>query len=65
MVRIEFEFECEYGTFRDALILPEDHSYTEEELQAMKQERFDNWYYIVKNPPQSPEVPVTTAALDG
>lgn len=66
MIRIEFEFESEYGTFRDVLMLPEDHFYTEQDIQNMKQERFDNWYAIVNNPPQpDPEQSVTTAAMDG
>jgi hypothetical protein len=30
-------------TLDDALNLPDDHAYTEEELEAMMQARFDNW----------------------
>lgn len=48
MTRILFEFESEYGTFRDALMLPEDHTHTNEEIEAMKQERFDIWYGMLK-----------------
>lgn len=55
MIKIDFEFDAQpYGTFRDALHLPEDHGLTEEQIQALKQERFDNWWAIV-NPPPSDE----------
>lgn len=66
MIKIDFEFETEkYGVYRDALYLPEDHQHTDEELEAMKQERFNNWLNIV-NPPASdepivPEEPLTPA----
>ena len=43
MISIIFEFESPYGTFRDALNLPEDHGFSEEELTTMKQARLDNW----------------------
>ena len=51
MVKIEFEFDSPYGVFRDALYLPEDHGLTDAEIQAMKQQRFDNWIAIVTAPP--------------
>ena len=51
MVKIDFEFDSQYGVFRDALHLPDDHGMTEAEIQAMKQQRFDNWIAIVTAPP--------------
>lgn len=42
-MQIIFEFPSVYGTFRDALHLPDDHGLSEAELTAMKQARFDNW----------------------
>ena len=51
MVKIDFEFDSQYGVFRDALHLPEDHGMTDAEIQAMKQQRFDNWIAIVTAPP--------------
>jgi hypothetical protein len=47
MVSIEFEFDTPYGTFRDALVLPADHGLTDAELEAMKQQRLDNWVTAV------------------
>jgi hypothetical protein len=52
MIKIDFEFETQYGVFRDALYLPEDHTFTDEQIAAMKQERLDNWLFIVENPPE-------------
>lgn len=51
MIKIDFEFDSQYGVFRDALHLPDDHGMTEAEIQAMKQQRFDNWIAIVTAPP--------------
>jgi hypothetical protein len=56
MIKIDFEFESKYGVFRDAIHLPEDHGMSEEQLAAMKQQRFDNWIAIIEAPPV--EVPV-------
>lgn len=42
-MQIIFEFPSTYGTFRDALNLPDDHGLSEDELTAMKQARFDSW----------------------
>lgn len=51
MVKIDFEFDSPHGVFRDALHLPDDHGMTEDEIQAMKQQRLDNWLAIVNAPP--------------
>lgn len=51
MVQIIFDFVTEYGEFRDALYLPDDHTFTDDEIQAMKQARLDNWIAIVTAPP--------------
>ena len=47
MIKIDFEIETEHGTFRDALHLPDDHSFTDSEIEAMKQERVNNWVAFV------------------
>ena len=53
MITIPFEKEDDTGLYvlRDALVLPDDHAFTETELEVMKQDRFDNWYLIVTTPP--------------
>lgn len=60
MVKIDFEFDSTYGVFRDALHLPDDHGLSDAEIDAMKQQRFDNWLAIVNSPPVE-EPPVQEA----
>ena len=50
-VQIIFEFTTQYGVYRDALYLPADHAFTEDQINAMKQERVDRWLAIVSTPP--------------
>jgi len=52
MVKIDFEFDTPHGVFRDALHLPDDHGMTDEQIDAMKQQRVDNWIAIVTAPPE-------------
>lgn len=42
-MQIRFTYETKYGTFSDALNLPDDHTLTEAELAAMKEARRDRW----------------------
>lgn len=64
MIKIDFEFDTAYGKFRDALYLPDDHTYTDAEIQAMKEQRRDNWIAIVSNPPP-PEPELDTIEING
>ena len=57
MIKIDFEFDTPHGVFRDALHLPDDHAFTEDEIQAMKQQRVDNWIAIVNAPPVEEPAP--------
>jgi len=50
-MKIDFSFETQYGRFCDALHLPDDHTFSEEEIQALKQQRLDNWIAVVTAPP--------------
>jgi hypothetical protein len=43
MVTIEFQI----NDFRDAIVLPDDHTMTDAEIEAMKQQRYDDWLAIV------------------
>lgn len=51
MIKIDFEFDTQFGVFRDALHLPEEHGLTDAEIAAMKQQRLDNWIAIVSPAP--------------
>jgi hypothetical protein len=50
-MKIDFEFDTAHGMFRDALHLPDDHTFTDAEIEAMKQQRVDNWIAVVTAPP--------------
>lgn len=51
-MKIDFEFNTEYGVFRDALNLPDDVVYGEDAIQSMKEQRRDRWIEFIKNAPQ-------------
>ena len=55
-MKIDFEFQTPHGKYADALHLPDDHAFTEAEIQVMKEQRRDNWIAIVTAP--AAEVPV-------
>ena len=66
-IKIDFTKTSEDGvySFSDALHLPIGHSYTEEEIEAMKQARFDRWLDMILNPPEPVvEEPVVEEVLD-
>jgi hypothetical protein len=48
---IKFEYQTQHGKFSDAIHLPDDHSFTEEDIESMKLQRRDNWLAIVTAPP--------------
>jgi hypothetical protein len=50
MIKIDFTFDTEYGVYRDALYLEDNHSFTEQKIEAIKQERVDNWIAIITAP---------------
>jgi hypothetical protein len=49
-MKIDFEFETQYGKFADALHLADDHNFSNEEIQLLKEERVDNWVALVSAP---------------
>jgi hypothetical protein len=50
MIKIDFSFDTQYGVYRDALYLDDNHSFTEKEIEAMKQARVDNWISVITIP---------------
>jgi hypothetical protein len=49
-MKIDFSFETQYGNFCDALTLPDDHTLTEEEIDAIKQQALNNWIAVFHSP---------------
>lgn len=60
MIKIDFSFDTKFGKFADALHLPDDHTMSDAEIEAMKQQRLNNWLAIVDAPPAE-EPPVQEA----
>ena len=50
-MQIRFTFDTQYGSFSDALYLDDGHTFTEAEVEAMKQERLNNWIAILETAP--------------
>ena len=50
-MQIRFTFETKYGPFTDALYLDDAHTFTDAEVDAMKQERLSNWITMLESPP--------------
>lgn len=50
MVYIVFEFEFEHGTFRDSITLEDNHPYSEQDIEAMKQQRFKDYLDMIYTP---------------
>lgn len=57
MPKIDFTLTDGQYSFSDALHLPDDAVYTDEEIEAMKQARFDNWLAIILAPPPEDDAP--------
>lgn len=52
MIKIDFEKSEGNNIFKDALELKDDHSFTDDEIETMKQVRFDAWLEVIKTPPE-------------
>jgi hypothetical protein len=46
-MQIRFTYDTKFGPFSDALYLDEDHTFTDAQIEAMKQERLTNWLAVV------------------
>ena len=55
-MKIDFSFDTEHGKFCDALHLPDDHGLSDEQIEAMKQQRLDNWIAVVTYVPTEEEL---------
>lgn len=63
-MKINFEFQTQYGVFKDALHLEESHGLTQAEIEVLKEERLNKWLHNIQNPPQS-EPEKETIEIDG
>lgn len=64
-MQIRFSSETPYGIYSDALNLPDDHEFSESEIQAMQQQRIDAWVAMIDLANQTAETapsdPITDA----
>ncbi len=51
MIKIDFEMTDGTYVYRDALYLPEDHTFTDADIEQMKQDRFARWIAVITAPP--------------
>lgn len=56
MIKIDFVIEQNGYSFGDALHLEDDHTFTDEQIEAMKQARFDNWYAFITRVPDGEQI---------
>jgi hypothetical protein len=62
-MQVIFTFETKYGPFSDSLHLDEDHTFTDNDIEAMKQQRLTNWLAVIEAPPTE-ETEATRAITD-
>lgn len=55
MIKIDFERTDGTYTLRDAIVLPDNHTLTTEEIEQIKESRWQNWIRRVTAPPVAPE----------
>ena len=55
MIKIDFEMTDGTYTLRDAITLPDNHTLTQEEIEQIKQSRWQDWIKMVTSPPVVPE----------
>jgi hypothetical protein len=64
MITINFELSRDGYSFKDAIVLPVGHGFTDAQIEEMKQKRFDDWYAIVTAPQPEEEV-VAEESVEG
>jgi hypothetical protein len=59
MIQIIFERGEDPYRFCDAIYLPDDHTFTDAQIEQMKDDRYNKWYDLVTNPPPPVEEPAS------
>lgn len=49
-MKIDFEFDTEYGKFSDAIHFEDNLVPSDAEIEAIKQQRLNNWITIITTP---------------
>ena len=53
MIKIDFEINRDGNTFRDAIVLENNHNLTDEQIEEIKEKRFQD--YLIAIQPQEEE----------
>ena len=53
MIKIDFEINRDGNTFRDAIVLEDNHNFTDEQIEEIKEKRFQD--YLIAIQPQEEE----------
>ena len=54
MIKIDFEINRDGNTFRDAIVLEDNHNLTNEQIEEIKEKRFQD--YLIAIQPQEEEI---------
>ena len=54
MIKVDFEITGEHGTFRDCIVLPENHGMSDAEIEAIKQKRYADWVAVITTVEEEP-----------
>jgi hypothetical protein len=54
MIKIDFEINRDGNTFRDAIVLEDNHNLTEQQIEEIKEKRFQD--YLIAIQPQEEEI---------
>jgi hypothetical protein len=54
MIKINFEINRDGNTFRDAIVLEDNHNLTDQQIEEMKEKRFQD--YLIAIQPQEEEL---------
>lgn len=54
-----YPYRREQGSYEwsDAIVLPDDHDWTDEQIEAEKDRRFANWYALITTPQVEGDIP--------
>ena len=52
-----FVYNTKYGQFSDCIQLPDDHTFTDQEIEAMQIQRRDNWVAYIDSINQAADEP--------
>lgn len=48
MIKIDFEINRDGNTFRDAIVLEDNHNFTDEQIEEIKEKRFQDYLIAIQ-----------------